>query len=229
MSIALVMPVMRPESALLVLDNLSKQTTIIDRILIIDNGGNFKPPSYCGFDIEIIEPRKNKGTNWAWNKAYNLDFDFVGFIGDDYSFGPHLIQILIESFDKVLNPPIGAVTATIFKDRPFPVSDLSNAVYMRIVGGKGHMGAILFKKELLQSIPKIPKEFFVFFGDDWIGHWIQRRGKEIYETGVGIGHKYKTDLKVKLDYPKMLKEERNIWESWKNGSIELMGCKFVNR
>lgn len=218
MTIELLMPVMRNESAFLVLDDLANQTQLIDKITIVDNGGSFKLQRKYPFEVDLIKPKKNIGVNAAWNRIFDMKSDYIGLMGDDYRLDFKLIEILRKSFS--LYDDMAVSTATIFKDELTIKAD-SNHIVGRHVSGKGHLGACLFRKCILDQLPKIPKEFFIFFGDNWLSLWIDVIGYKIYEVSVGISHKHKTDLKEKLDYPEVIENERNYWKDWLRGNIDL--------
>lgn len=218
MRIEFIMPVMRPKLALLLLDDLAIQTQLINKITIVDNGGNFKLQRKYPFEVELISYMKNIGVNAVWNKMFDIEADYIGLIGDDYRLDKNLIKILINSFK--LHKDMAASTATIFKKDNFLSADPYN-ISGRHVSGKGHMGAIIFRKCILDQLPLIPKEFFIFFGDNWLGWWIDTIGYKIYEVSVGISEVYKTDLKDKLDYPTVIENERDYWKDWLRSKIEL--------
>jgi hypothetical protein len=226
MTVEIVLPIMRQRLGAMVIDQLIPQTHPLDKLTVIDQRGNFEYSKDTPFLLQILRPGRNIGTNAAWNYMWLTDCDFVGIIGDDYSFGPHLIDLLIESFS--VNPSIGATTATIFKKRPAPPADLGRELSVREVAGKGHCGATIFKTNILKTVPKIPKEFFIFYGDNWLGYWLKVSGYGIFETNAAIGHKFREDLKHELDYIKIRRSEASIWLSWISGRRLLSG-KLVDK
>lgn len=218
-NIIFIMPVMRPKSAKLVLQNLVCQSMLIDKIIIVDNSNELNITDKYPFDIELIKIGRNIGVNAVWNLMFNTtDYDYIGLIGDDYTLDNNTIKILKISLDTFKNA--AGTTATIFNKRKKPVSDLSK-INGKVTSGKGHLGAALFKKCVLDCLPAIPEEFFIFFGDDWLDWWIKKIGYHIYEVSVGIEHRHKTDLKEKLNYPGIIKKERAYWKMWLRGQIEL--------
>lgn len=230
MKVGMVLPVMRKQSALKVLDLLNDQTIKLDKLVIVDQENQLGDTDFSFYpDIKVIAPpRGNIGTNQAWNKmwtSFNKSFDYVGLIGDDYTFGPDLIEGLINGF--LLDAEAGGTTATIFKNRPINFKD--KALDIRQVPGKGHMGASLFTREVIHEIPRIPKKFFIFYGDNWIGYWIKRLGKTFVEVKVGIRHDSSDDLSNLLDYKTILRSESKTWNSWCNNLIKLAGreCKEI--
>lgn len=227
MKIGMVLPVMRRNLALKVLSFLNDQTLKLDQLILIDQENQMGDLDFSYYNYEIyriVPPGGNIGTNQAWNKMWSFkDYDFVGMIGDDYTFGPNLIEVLVNSFS--LDEQIGGTTATIFKNRIIRQTDPKD-LQSRVVSGKSHMGAALFKNELIQLMPEIPKEFFIFYGDNWLGYWINWFNNKFCEVNVGIRHDSRDDLKVKLNYKKQLRSESRIWNAWVNNHIILSNQKF---
>ena len=223
----MVLPVMRRSSALLVLKLLDDQTTPLYELILVDQENLLADIdfTYYNYDIHrIVPPWGNIGTNQAWNKmwSFNKSYDYIGLIGDDYTFGPDLIEGLVNGF--LLDAQAGGTTATIFKNRIIRFKDKAEDV--REVPGKGHMGATLFTREMIQAIPRIPKKFFIFYGDNWIGHWINRLNNKFIEVKVGIRHDSSTNLSDTLDYRKVLREEAKTWTAWCKKLIKLNGRVF---
>jgi len=216
--IELFMPVMRPESALQVIQNLDNQTKLIDKLIVIDNGGDFKLKHNFSFEVEIKRPKQNIGTNASWNYMFDSKADLIGMIADDYVLESRLIEILVKSVD--LFPEAGAVTATIFKDKEIQAHDHNDITGGKVIG-KGHFGVALFRRCILECLPKIPKQLFIFYGDNWFGYWLLQLGYPVFEVSAAVSHYYKIDLKNQLNYKSVSKKESRIWEAWKAGKIEL--------
>ena len=123
--IELIMPAMRRDKALLVLEDLNKQSVAIDRLVIIDNANclNFISFKGYGFEVKRVRHGVNIGTNAAWNYMWDTEADFVGVVGDDYRIDPDCIEGLM---NKLQAGNVHAVTATIFKDRPVNFKDKSS-------------------------------------------------------------------------------------------------------
>lgn len=218
--IELIMPTMRPVSAMKVVQDLVDQSRHIDKLTIVDNDGNLKiKQQRYPFRIKVIRPKENIGVNAVWNLMWKSEYGIVGVIGDDFGMEHRLIELLSRSIYDL--PGAGAITATIFKDKEI---DYSKRTHMTsgVVTGRGHLGVTLFKKAILERIPKIPKELFVFYGDNWIGYWLNKIGKPIYEVSAGISHYTSTDLKIRRGESKARKD-KDVWIKWKTGKIELQG------
>jgi len=212
------MPVMRPNSARKVLNQLSRQTVLIDKISIINNSGIFTIDKEYPFKVDIFNFKNNTGVNFTWNLLFNSEADFIGLIGDDYIIENSLVEILSRALVEI--PQAGAVTATIFRNKKI-IPRIGNKIKFGEVVGRNHFGASLFKKCTLDCLPKIPEELFIFYGDHWFSYWLKKIGFPLLEVNVGVSHYDKTDLKEKCNYKRVLRTERNIWNQWKKLEIEL--------
>lgn len=228
--IGLMLPVMRPKSAEAVLDDLCNQTMLPDKIFLVDNGncwggkvgrGLFNLSTHWKNKLELncFFPGTNIGTNQVWNMMwsdYFSDCKYVGVIGDDYRINRNCIEFMKRIIDEDISP---AATCAIVPGNHMPmVNGEFNSVP---VPGKGHMGFTLFKREFLLTLPQIPKEFFIFFGDNWIGYHVERKGERLVQVNSPISHLHKYDLSDKLDYKKVIEEERIIWKQYLRGEINL--------
>ena len=230
--IELFMPVMRPISALCTLEDLACQSIrAVYKINLIDNCGGLNlqahPLYFKFFELEIISSGKNIGTNAAWNLAWESNSEYVGFIGDDYRVSSDMVERMLVAFK--LYPTAGAITASILDDQtkggfvPVNIEELSG----KKITGKGNMGFVIFKTNILKRfVPKIPKEFFVFYGDNWIGYWLSKAGKPLMLINAYISHYHKTDLKELVGYKDLLHREKRAWADWKEGRISLSGIKL---
>lgn len=212
MTIELIMPAMRVESARKVIDELNSQTKLIDKLTIVNNIGSAEEIANKKYNFEVneIRPGRNIGTNAVWNMMWDSKADYIGMIGDDFGLDDMLIEILFLAFDQLSG--IGAVTATIFKDRPMILQkENRREVKGSVVVGRGHFGCALFQNEILQKIPKIPKELFIFYGDNWLGHWLLKLNKPLKEINAGVSHEHKTDLKKLLGYSVIALDDKRAW------------------
>jgi hypothetical protein len=209
-----------------VLSDLAVQTLRPDLVVIIDNGDVFDQDSgtqkyfaNLPYGVKCFNPGINIGTNQVWNEmwCYTGDYDLVGVVGDDY----RLNKFCLENLSNViLNvEEIRAATCTITRGRSVP--RCTAPLQYRPVGAKGHMGLCLFESDALIELPTIPHEFFIFFGDNWMGWWLGIMKWTLYEVNTPIAHEHKTDLGEKLNYKDVIAAERVYWKSWLRGEIEL--------
>lgn len=210
--IGLILPVMRI-SYKQVLADLVRQTIRPDVVRIVDNNNicqGEKLQSYP-FRVEYFNYGRNIGTNAAWNYMQDLQCMFTGVVGDDY----RISRQCLESLVYYLELGATAVTSMIKKDTayyelPYRIEDARPGV----VRAKGHCGLLLMNHVFVELMPLIPKQFFIFFGDNWIGYWLEKVGQVLYEVPVPIFHQYKTDLAEKLDYRAVLAKERKLWHAF---------------
>lgn len=224
MSIGLVMPSMRPDHAVKVIEDLDSQLIKPDYLLLVDNGHNLNFLPKFSFNLEIIRPEENIGTNAVWNMLLDskyFPFDYVGMVGDDYRLSDNCIEELVKTLDLRLDDkPTGMAGTSIVKGRNKP--EVAKIISHRVIGkAKGHMGLVLMKREFADILPCIPKEFFIFFGDDWWSFWVNYLGYNFVKASVPITHYHKTDLKEKLGYRKVIEKERILWKEWLRGKREL--------
>lgn len=218
--VELFMPVMRPDSCLKVLRDLNKQTLIPKRVTLVNNCCETILYEEYRFELEIINPGRNIGTNAVWNLMWKSKCEYVGMVGDDLGLEPNNIELLVLAHSNPANIRIGASTCMIFTDKPIDISsERRENQYAGAVVGKGHFGLALFKIKILKKLPPIPSELFLFFGDNWLWFWLNENDLVLYEISSGVSHQHKTDLKDKVGYKKLLKRERAVWEEWKRFGI----------
>lgn len=227
--IGFVLPVMRPQHAKAVLDDLCSQTILPDKIFLVDNGNCWRdnPKGGCfnstdwknKFKLDCFFPIANIGTNQVWNLMWSKHFagyKYVGVIGDDYRINKNCIEFMKRIVDEEISP---ATTCAIIPGNYMPTIE-SEFNYIP-VQGKGHMGFSLFEREFLLTLPIIPKEFFIFFGDNWIGYHLNKSHKQLIQVNSPISHQLKYDLSDKLNYKKVINRERIIWKQYLRGEVKL--------
>jgi GT2 family glycosyltransferase len=218
--ISLILPCMR-QSAREVLSDLATQTIRPDLVRIIDNDDVFihdQPHFFPTFPfrIEYVNPGENIGTNAAWNQAWCLadHAQYVGVIGDDYRINKRCIEHMLLFLRNEV-----AVTCAIVKGNTVP--QRTKPLVGQYVRAKGRLGFALFRGDYLKELPLIPKEFKIFFGDNWIEYWLAYMKWPLCQINTPISHEHKTDLKEKLDYPTVISSERINWKCWLRGVKEL--------
>jgi hypothetical protein len=187
----------------------------------VDNSTQFvNDNDYC-FELEIMRPGKNIGTNPVWNLALRLEEDYCGILGDDYRLEPTMVEKLVYGLHIKHGNDVeaGATVPEIVQQRrrkPINGTELNvNAVRGVLLGkGKGQCSAVLMRHEVAHSIPLIPDQFNIFFGDNWIGDFI------IHKLSLGfirlvpcyIYHiPGANNVSASLNYKGTLKHERKLW------------------
>lgn len=220
--IALVLPFMRDVQGFRLLYDLEKQTIKPDIVYLVDNGNVFYPSDPIDLNIEVVRKEKNVGTNAAWNEMFTdrfKDYKYVGVIGDDYRLHPNNLLRMYEILES--SPTINAITCNIKQGKYLPTGGWVER--LEKCKGKGHMGFSLFDREVLQRLVRpIPKEFKIFFGDNWIGYYLGLGGEDFYVTkGNYITHYHWQELGVDLKYREVIEEERVHWKAHIRGEKTL--------
>ena len=224
MSIAFVIPSMRPNRVKRVLHDLDNQTVVPNRVVLVDNSTRFVTDRSYKFKLEIVCHGKNIGTNPVWNMALRFKENFCGILGDDYRLEATLIEKLryglLLRCDGVRT---GATVPEIVQTKKFgrvikqPFVSLDNIYPIRLGRTKGFCSAVLMTREVAHAIPLIPKCFKIFFGDNWIGYHITHTLKLgfIQIKPCFVYHTPGPDnVSVSLNYKEVLLHERGFWKDY---------------
>ena len=223
MSIAFVIPSMRPIMVKRVLHDLNNQTLIPDRVVLVDNSTRFVRSDQYDYDLDVIRPKKNLGTNPVWNLALRFKEDYCGILGDDYRLEPQMVEKLLFGLFLKYNGRAAGVTVPQIvqqkrrkplKNDSVPINDVRG---LCLDTGKGQCSAVLMRKEVAHKVPLIPDKFNIFFGDNWIGYHIIQKLKLGFIRVVPC-HIYHvtgpTNVSASLNYKGVLKHERNLWKQY---------------
>lgn len=222
MSIGFVIPSMRPIQVDRVLHDLNHQTVRPNFVVLVDNSTQYvRKYNDYKYDLQIIRPPKNLGTNPVWNMALRLDADYCGILGDDYRLDNTMIEKLLYGLwlkHGSKNIEAGATVPYIVQQRKRKPPnntyiDMSHVQGIELSTGKGQSAAVLMRKEIAHKIPKIPKQFNIFFGDNWISYhifkmkmgWIRVSHCHIYHIPGP------NNVSASLNYKGVLKHERRLW------------------
>lgn len=225
MSIAFVIPSMRPTIVKRTLHDLNNQTLPPTRVVLVDNSTRFiNSDNHYQYQLDIIRPEKNLGTNPVWNMALKLKEDYCGILGDDYRLEAEMVEKMMYGLHLKYGNGIeaGAVVPQIVQQRKRkPIKqkhiDLSYLSGVLLDRGKGHCSAVLMKREVANSIPPIPDHFNIFFGDNWIGYHI------IHKLSLGFVQLHPcyiyhipgaNNVSASLHYKRVLKNERVYWKTF---------------
>jgi hypothetical protein len=214
---------MRPNQVKRVLHDLDNQTVRPTRVLLVDNSTHFINNKSYYYELEIIRPRKNIGTNPVWNLALLLKEDYCGILGDDYRLEPYMVEKLIWGLhirhDK--DTTAGATVPEIIQERRRGNhrehhSDIQSCRGRLLGTGKGQCSAVLMRQEVAHSIPPIPDHFNIFFGDNWISYHIIKMGLGFVRmTPCFIYHTPgANNVSASLNYKGTLKHERQFWNQF---------------
>ena len=223
MSIAFIIPSMRPIMVKRVLHDLNNQTLIPDRVVLVDNSTRFVRSDQYDYELDIIRPDQNIGTNPVWNLALRFEEDYCGILGDDYRLEPQMVEkLLFGLFLKYSGRAAGATVPEIVQQRKraplkndsVPIKDVRGS---SLSTGKGQCSAVLMRKEVAHKVPLIPDQFNIFFGDNWIGYHIIEKLKLGFIRVVPcyIYHvPGPNNVSASLNYKGVLKHERMLWKKY---------------
>lgn len=222
-TLSIVIPSMRSMKTIAVIHDIAEQTRVPDKVVVVDNSGTFyrsRVPE-GSFAFELLDFGENIGTNAVWNMMYDFDTDYVGMTGDDLRLDPNMFDKMIRVLGSKYHykgrlAQAGAVCPTIVNRLPLPKSLLGELTAHPIKSGKGNAGVVLMKRDVLKEIPKIPKEFKLFYGDDWLSYWIRMMGLwwVIIDDCYAYHKSGHSDLSKKLSYREVLKQERVHWRKF---------------
>ena len=227
MTIGFVIPSMRPIRVDRVLHDLHNQTVKPDFVILVDNSTRYVRKRDYDYDLIIKRPGKNLGTNPVWNMALRLDADYCGILGDDYRLCNTVVEKLLYGLSLTYGSNKIKAGATVpylvqQRKRKPPVNtyiDMSHVTGVPLKTGKGQSAAVLMRKEIAHKIPKIPEQFNIFFGDNWMSYhifkmkmgWIRMSHCHIYHIPGP------TNVSASLNYRGVLKHERRSWVEFLKG------------
>lgn len=173
-NISVVIPVMRWDLVRKLLFDVGKNTLQPRKITLINNS---KIPidlinrnKINGTDVEIIDFGRNIGVNAAWNYAMeNLcPGDHLSILNDDIRVNHHFFENIVQAFNS--DKKIGVVCPlTVTNIRRFQNRSVQNRKLLPMVKREGW--AFTIRNSLVKLLPPIPKDLFIFCGDDWIWTW----------------------------------------------------------
>lgn len=228
MTIGFVIPSMRPILVDRVLHDLNHQTVRPDFVVLVDNSTRYvRKYNDYRYDLRIVRPKKNLGTNPVWNMALRLDADYCGILGDDYRLCNTMVEKLLYGLSLthgVENIKAGATVPYLIQQskRKPPNNtyiDMSQVRGAPLKTGKGQSAAVLMRKEIAHKIPTIPEQFNIFFGDNWISYhifkmnmgWIRMSHCHIYHIPGP------NNVSAMLNYRVVLRNERRFWVEFLKG------------
>lgn len=178
--LGMVLPVTQLDLAEKLLRDLDANTVRPAFAVILDDSdeGFSVPP--LGFDVELIRQTERIGVNALWNLGISKMPEEIGYvlvINDDMTIPNVLIEMILGTFDQCERA--GAVHPVMVDARlassPEVVHTSGGAPkYHRIYRQYG--GAFTFRKEVLDQIPPIPRELFMYYGDNWLFDWTHKLG-----------------------------------------------------
>jgi hypothetical protein len=199
------------------LEDIRLQSHKIDKVFVVDNGEDklVKYIPYHTWDdepsprLEIRDYGKNIGTNAVWNLGLRTKADFVMFFPDDMRFDHDFVKKCIYTFN---DPNVAVVSAKIIPWEEELPKGKENEFRCGRTCGHGKAGVFMIRGSVARELPLIPKEYFIFFGDDWIDFHVRLRMRKIWTElrWSCARHDYGSGVSAYLKKT-VLKEEREHW------------------
>ncbi len=171
LSVSAVIPVVQTELAVALIAQIAGNTKRPERIIIIDNSDEgFDPIS----DISVIHIRHKEriGVNESWNIGVSLsNMDVVAILNDDIIIGNRFFERMTQALQLKKRAAVACPMVVLNK---WFVGESDRIMIVPMLLREGC--AMVIKKEILDRIPKIPKELETFCGDDWYWYWTHRLG-----------------------------------------------------
>ena len=176
MNVAIIIPVVQAKLATDLLNQIKSGRYIPDQVITIDNtSSGFVCPIHAS---QQIRPKNAPlPVNPSWNLGLShlrSDIDVVGILNDDIVITEWFISKAMEVFDTTLNCGI-AVPREATEDEVRNYHTTPNRV--RAHKTKKRSGwAFFVRRSALESIPPIPNDLSMFFGDAWIFQLLHIKG-----------------------------------------------------
>jgi GT2 family glycosyltransferase len=198
-----------------------------DIVLIINNTGKpLKVPDRRRY--AELKFNHNIGVNGAWNHALEIASAYgahLSILNDDISIGRSFFDEILKVLEHI--PKAGVICPNTDSGKGYSSTEPFVRFVPRFVPMKRKEGwAFTIRDKLVKLLPLIPKELFIFFGDDWIWrhtylngyNWIKDLDNKItHLVGQSLtGGQYNIKLRKKLEY------ERNAYRAiLSNGNGEM--------
>lgn len=156
----------------------------VEKIIIFNNSDNsyrFEHPK-----VKLINNGRNIGVNMCWNHGLKiaevLNTDLM-LLNDDVLFRPDFFYKTQEALS--LTPTFAVVCPYTHKTKEdFELNVVPDAATRFGMMSKRNGWAFTINKRYIPSLPLIPKDMFVFFGDDWIWKYTRTLWIKDYENTV---------------------------------------------
>jgi hypothetical protein len=173
--IAVVIPVVQIDLAKNLLLQMSENTLIPEKVIIIDDtDSGFEFPAGMKFPIAYFRTKERAKVNLSFNLGVRMvgDVDFVTISNDDVVIHKKFFEKTVKAFRD--NEKFGAVCHTQVKSIKRVGFDAQDKYV--VSHEKEGFSTITLRKDVLDRIPNIPDKLVVFYGDDWYWNHIIKMG-----------------------------------------------------
>lgn len=206
----------------ILIGNILNNTILPETIIIINNSSQqIKTSILPTIKFVVINPPAPLFVNESWNLGISKlsECDFVSILNDD-------IEIPTTFFKRIANgfknfSKAGVICPCTVADRAMIALPTRDS-YEKMKKKEGW--AFTIRKNLLDTIPPIPSELKLFFGDDYFWWHVYRGGSGYIwykDCGTIIYHAIGTSLRkiCKKERDLQKRRERKIWYDLKSGLI----------
>ena len=180
MSVGVIIPVIRPKLVRKILKDVANQTNPPEQIILVDNSKekiyNVSPELIQNkIPTTLYIPQRPIGVNEAWKFGFNsLTTKYIAVLNDDARICKNYFNYAQRIFGKyrkvvVTCPAMKDTTDTVYGIRDMPNLD---SIFKR------EGWAFIIRKSFIQSVPPIPNELKMYYGDDWYWYWAQEKEME---------------------------------------------------
>ena len=177
MNVAIIIPVVQARLATDLLNQIKSGIYVPDQVIIIDNTSDgFVCPIHAGQQIRPKNVPLPVNPSWYLGLSHlRSDIDVVGILNDDIVITKWFIDKAMEVFDTTLNCGI-AIPREANEDE---VRNYQATPSVRVCAHKTKKRsgwAFFVRRSALESIPSIPNDLSMFFGDAWIFQLLHIKG-----------------------------------------------------
>jgi len=214
-----IIPTMEMDRCLDLVYFISQCSVKPDKVFILNNSGKEYTNDLSPYGVNVVNFEENIGVNAAWNVGLEfarIQSSHLSILNDDILIKEDFFKRinLLLSIRSLLDVPIFCPSTTHDKalfDRTEVSCYPSRTHYMRRKEG----WAFTIRDRFAKTIRPIPKELFIFCGDDWIWNetvkygtkWVKDERNIIYHT---VGATLKNNPKLRA----LLKHEKRIFHAY---------------
>jgi GT2 family glycosyltransferase len=222
-NIQVIIPVMNTKVFQILANNIVDNIYKPSRIITINNSGEDIPKNpFKEYEIDytVITPPKPLCVNESWNLGISklLKCDFVSILNDDIQIPQTFFQNLIQGFKHY--PDAGVICPHTVTDKKDGCNITSNE-FTKMKHKEGW--AFTIRKNILDTIPPIPPNLKLFFGDDWFWWHVYKKGFLWYkDTSIEIFHHVGLSVRrINIEErTKIIRKERKIWYDFKTNFMK---------
>lgn len=238
MDLGVIIPVVQKEYAKALAKQISKNTRVPDKIIIINNTGD---PGFCldfgdiTSRVEVFVPVKPMRVNPSWRYGISRlkDMEIISILNDDLIINPYFFAKIDEVFSLKIDRYVGVVPSDCLE----PACMIEKGVHVKDENkleplGRRQGWAMSLLKSFMDMVGPIPESLGTFCGDDWY-YWTAKYHNKMWMRMVdNLVYHYGSSSVKPMGFEKMfLKSEKNQFikemEAYIDKREEEKKCKSV--